>query len=248
MPLLLLLLQQLLLVVGLLGQAGAAAAASSAGAAAPLRRHVRGVAWAVQLSDPHISRYVHPSIAPDLEVFGASVLAGVLPSALLITGDLVDAKTANHEGSRQYPDEWAAYARAWRRMAAAAGLPAARVLDVRGNHDVFDARRGDMGAEGGGKVGEAAAAAAAAEGAVDVGDGFLRHSATAAALGAAGAMARARATQLPPRLLLVGDGGSGESGPAAAAADVAAAAAGACPAALLFGVDATPDVRMRAYT
>jgi predicted MPP superfamily phosphohydrolase len=59
-----------------------------------------------QISDLHISRYVHPEIAPDLEAFGRGVLSALRPSALLLTGDLVDAKTANREGSAQHPEEW----------------------------------------------------------------------------------------------------------------------------------------------
>lgn len=35
-----------------------------------------------------------------------------------------------------------AYERAWRHLAVSAGLPAASVLDVRGNHDAFDTIRG----------------------------------------------------------------------------------------------------------
>jgi hypothetical protein len=99
-------------------------------------------------------------------------------------------------------------------MAASAGLEADQVLDLRGNHDAFDALR--AGPE----------------------DPFMRHSATAEALGPAGAVARARVTELPPRVLLVPRGGSG-----------GAAKEGAeCPAAVLVGFDATPDVRMRGYT
>ena len=66
---------------------------------------VTGVAWAVQLSDLHLSRFVHPEIAPDLLQFGDKVLASVHPGSLLITGDLVDAKVRS-EGSKQWPEEW----------------------------------------------------------------------------------------------------------------------------------------------
>ncbi|KAF6250932.1 hypothetical protein COO60DRAFT_708840 [Scenedesmus sp. NREL 46B-D3] len=50
------------------------------------------VAWFVQLSDLHISKWVHPEILPDLAAFGQQVLTSVKPGAVLITGDLVDAK------------------------------------------------------------------------------------------------------------------------------------------------------------
>lgn len=112
-------------------------------------------------------------------------------------------------------------------MAASAGLPAERVLDMRGNHDVFDARR--MGAC----------------------DGFVNASATTEAHGAAGAAARALVLPLPPRLLVApaaaraaATGGGGGSGRAVAAT----AAARHCPAAVLVGIDATPDLRLRAIT
>jgi predicted MPP superfamily phosphohydrolase len=59
----------------------------------------------VQLSDLHINKYTHPAILPDLLAFGGAVLSGVRPQALLITGDLVDAKT-KAEGSQQHPEEW----------------------------------------------------------------------------------------------------------------------------------------------
>lgn len=71
---------------------------------APAATH--GIAWVIQVTDMHISKYVHPDIAPDLEVFGSSVVAGVRPSALLLTGDLVDAKTSNGDGSKQHDEEW----------------------------------------------------------------------------------------------------------------------------------------------
>ena len=59
----------------------------------------------MQLTDLHINKYMHPEIVPDLLAFGDQVLRGVQPQALLITGDLVDAKT-RAEGSQQHPQEW----------------------------------------------------------------------------------------------------------------------------------------------
>jgi hypothetical protein len=63
------------------------------------------VGWFVQLSDLHINKWVHPEILPDLAAFGQQVLTSVRPGAVLITGDLVDAKT-RPEGSHQYEEEW----------------------------------------------------------------------------------------------------------------------------------------------
>lgn len=81
------------------------ASTTSLVAAAGGSAHAGGVSWAVQLSDLHFSRYVHPDIGPDLHQFGARVLSGVRPGALLLTGDLVDGKT-QHEGSAQHREEW----------------------------------------------------------------------------------------------------------------------------------------------
>lgn len=64
-----------------------------------------GLSWFVQLSDLHINKFVHHDILPDLLAFGDAVLSGVRPQALLITGDLVDAKT-RAEGSQQHVEEW----------------------------------------------------------------------------------------------------------------------------------------------
>lgn len=69
------------------------------------QQHGGSVSWFVQLSDLHINRYVHHDILPDLEAFGRQVLASSRPGALLITGDLVDAKT-RPEGSQQHKEEW----------------------------------------------------------------------------------------------------------------------------------------------
>lgn len=123
-----------------------------------------------------------------------------------------------------------AYERAWRGLAAAAGLPPARVLDLRGNHDAFDALRGD-GAS----------------------DGFLAASATAAALGAGGANARVRVTRVPPRLLVAVGPAADSAWQQQPARSIAQQADGdddakRCPAAALLGVDAVPDVRMHSFT
>lgn len=63
------------------------------------------VSWLIQLSDLHISAHVHHDIVPDLFEFGDRVIRTVKPGAILITGDLVDAKT-RVEGSQQNEAEW----------------------------------------------------------------------------------------------------------------------------------------------
>ena len=71
----------------------------------PQQQLAGGLSWFVQLSDLHINKFVHHDILPDLLAFGDAVLSGVRPQALLITGDLVDAKT-RAEGSQQHVEEW----------------------------------------------------------------------------------------------------------------------------------------------
>lgn len=80
---------------------------SAKAAPAPAADHVsqQGIAWFVQVSDLHINKLTHPEIVADLLAFGDQVLSGVQPRALLLTGDLVDAKT-KAEGSQQHPEEW----------------------------------------------------------------------------------------------------------------------------------------------
>jgi predicted MPP superfamily phosphohydrolase len=79
--------------------------ASSSSSSELLAGHGSSVAWFVQLSDLHISKWVHHEILPDLAAFGQQVLTSVRPAAVLITGDLVDAKT-RPEGSQQHEEEW----------------------------------------------------------------------------------------------------------------------------------------------
>lgn len=82
----------------------AVAGAGSAGASAAVHGP-QGVSCFVQLSDIHINKFTHHEILPDLLAFGDAVLSSVRPAALLVTGDLVDAKTLP-EGSQQHPEEW----------------------------------------------------------------------------------------------------------------------------------------------
>ncbi|KAF8063050.1 hcp [Scenedesmus sp. PABB004] len=197
----------------LLAAAAGAAAAADAGA---------GVTWFIQVTDLHISRFFHPEIAPDLSAFAHAVAGPAAPAALLLTGDLVDAKT-RLEGSQQHEVEWKAYEAAWRELAQAAGLPPSLVIDLRGNHGSFDTLRGTAQ------------------------DLFVKHSATAAAHGAAAAASRrVWATALPAQLVV----------PAAAAAPGSAGrrlrrggpAAPACPAVVLLGIDVSPNLGLHGPT
>lgn len=59
----------------------------------------------MQLSDIHISTNKAPDIQSDLTAFGA-LLGALQPAALLVGGDLVDAKLPGAVGTHQYPQEW----------------------------------------------------------------------------------------------------------------------------------------------
>ncbi len=97
--------------------------------------------WFVQVSDLHISKFTDNPIVPDLISLSKHVLHPLRPDKILLTGDLVDAKT-KHGASQQWEEEWVAYKQLWRDMAAAAGVPVGSILDIRGNHDTFDTIRG----------------------------------------------------------------------------------------------------------
>jgi hypothetical protein len=59
------------------------------------RRAGGSVGWLVQISDLHISKFVATNpIIPDLVSMGHHVLRQLRPDKLLLTGDLVDGKTA----------------------------------------------------------------------------------------------------------------------------------------------------------
>jgi len=70
--------------------------------------------------------------------FASRLLARLRPAALLVSGDLTDAKTASRVGSRQYEEEWASYGRSQAALLRHSRLPPSRLLAVRGNHDTFD--------------------------------------------------------------------------------------------------------------
>ena len=59
----------------------------------------------MQLSDLHISTNKAPDIQSDLSAFGA-LLGALQPGALLVSGDLVDAKLPGAVGTHQYRQEW----------------------------------------------------------------------------------------------------------------------------------------------
>lgn len=100
-----------------------------------------GISTFVHISDLHVNIHFGADIVSDLCTLADELAATVLPSALVITGDLVDAKLRSKR-SNQYEEEWAAYQQLWQSLAGSLGISAQNILDVRGNHDVFDAVRG----------------------------------------------------------------------------------------------------------
>ena len=46
-----------------------------------------GVAWLVQVSDIHVSKFMHHDIVDELVALGHKVLAGIRPQAVLLTGE-----------------------------------------------------------------------------------------------------------------------------------------------------------------
>jgi hypothetical protein len=111
--------------------------AAKAGGADELRGSEHGVTWLVQLSDLHLSTH-YASREADLLRFAARLLSRLRPAAVLVSGDLTDAKTASRVGSAQYAEEWAAVSRSFDKLQHHAELPRSHLLAVRGNHDTFD--------------------------------------------------------------------------------------------------------------
>lgn len=75
------------------------------------RGTLEDVAWFVQVSDLHISRFAAEQMplygdkVADFRAFTERVLKPLKPKVLILTGDLVDAKSKNMQG-RQYEEEW----------------------------------------------------------------------------------------------------------------------------------------------
>nr|CAD1837589.1 unnamed protein product [Ananas comosus var. bracteatus] len=94
------------------------------------------VAWAVQISDLHVSAH-HPARARDLVRLLAPALRLLRPSLLLITGDLTDAKNKKRTSTRQDEYEWILYRNSMDEVVKQSGLDKHRIFDIRGNHDKY---------------------------------------------------------------------------------------------------------------
>ena len=91
------------------------------------------LSWFVHITDLHISKFYAPERTTGFLRLTEDLLRFVHPVAVVVTGDLTDAKTVDYSGSRQYKEEWIDYY-------AAVDLARNRTvwLDIRGNHDNFD--------------------------------------------------------------------------------------------------------------
>lgn len=97
--------------------------------------------WTIQVSDIHISRYEDLSRATDLRSLLRQLQSIVKPELVFITGDLTDSMAKNGLESMQNEEEWMTY----KEVLTSSGLwYSSKVLDVRGNHDLFGINRKDQ--------------------------------------------------------------------------------------------------------
>ena len=99
--------------------------------------NVDGLIWFVQVSDLHFSIFIDHDRPKDFLPLCELIKKNIQPQAVILTGDLTDAKTQDKLGSRQFEPEWQLYHDTMRACGAfnQNDIP---WLDVRGNHDTFN--------------------------------------------------------------------------------------------------------------
>lgn len=91
--------------------------------------------WFIQVTDMHFSIFRDLKRGPDLIRFCQSQISMIRPKFVIVSGDIVDAKTENMLGSQQYLAEWKIYQQVTDECAR---VVQGQWFDIRGNHDVFD--------------------------------------------------------------------------------------------------------------
>ncbi len=103
-----------------------------------------GLVQFIHVSDIHVSIFQDPDRTVDLERLCNGVINRVIaPSAVIITGDLTDAKTKDRIGSTQYEEEWVLYRRTLEKCGtkihdSGDSNSKTKWLDIKGNHDTFN--------------------------------------------------------------------------------------------------------------
>lgn len=83
----------------------------------------------------HISIFNDQKRVTNLKEFCTTTVDAINPSVILASGDLTDAKTENHLGSKQFEKEWQIYNNI---LVESKILEKTEWLDIRGNHDNFN--------------------------------------------------------------------------------------------------------------
>ncbi|VVC34267.1 Calcineurin-like phosphoesterase domain, ApaH type,Metallo-dependent phosphatase-like [Cinara cedri] len=96
--------------------------------------------WFLQISDLHLSIFHDWKRVTELKEFCELTLDTIKPAAVLVSGDLTDAKKKNGIGSTQYEGEWLAYHNV---LTSKKVSEKTKWLDIRGNHDSFDVKNLD---------------------------------------------------------------------------------------------------------
>ena len=103
-----------------------------------LGNQTEDLVWFVQVSDLHFSKYESPERSQDFQNFCQYSNEILQPRAFIITGDITDAKTKDHTGSRQHFEEWNIYNQTMKKCGANKNDNTTLWLDIRGNHDTLN--------------------------------------------------------------------------------------------------------------